>query len=476
MPLEQARRLFREYVQEVERFWTGDGVRQADKLRRKVGALSRRDGCRPEEVVDGVLQMADRRSRGRPPPIYVTGLGASGSHWLGAMLGELRGMVDAGEVYFSEPLLDSLEALAEEDRSYIADCLHLLHAWTTSKELVGARIVNSAAGAEKIPIYRSWDPDCLTIYLFRDPRDQVMSATFRKTEYRSFEAPEASDREYLISRCRRNRQDFLRYRQLAQRADLECRYEELRDDTVGLLQRLLLLTGLVYDDRQVERVVFEHRAKNIRSGLTRPRGSNLDLGGTALGWPSDASFDQKRVMHAELVEAVLGLGYPLGDCLGRHVDGSEAPDRTMRFADGEPHGSLWISDSDSSTWRYLAPAQGEVSVPAGASLLLRVAQIDPSSLEGLTRPEPGHLQSLCLAGNPAVADETVGWLPRLVGLRQLDLARTGVTDRALAPVAKLGDLRGLNLWETKVTEAAVRQLAAALPHCEVFHSWHNPPA
>src|SRR5688572_16296045 len=81
-----AKRVLATYVAEVERFWTGAGIRQARKLRSCLEKLARREGVSAAALLERVTEMADARRASRPPTVYVTGLGGSGSHWVAEML------------------------------------------------------------------------------------------------------------------------------------------------------------------------------------------------------------------------------------------------------------------------------------------------------------------------------------------------------------------------------------------------------
>lgn len=404
-----AEELFRTYVLDVESFWDDRMRRQADKLQRQVASIERQYGWKPTHVVDQVLALARSRRPTPPPAVYVTGLGSSGSHWLAGMLAELDGFVDVGEVYFSAALREALDGLStSEERLMVADAIQLLHGLPTRLDLGDATTVNSAAGAYELDLYRAWDPRAVVVYLYRDPRDQVLSAAFRKEEYRQYQAPEADDMEYLLGMCRRNRSDHERYLKISGTADHEVAYEQLRADAARPLRAIAASAGRPADDQQVENAVRRHDADAIRAGNVEVEG-NLDLGGRSRGWRQDTDRGLRAMMHAELAETIVSLGYPLVECL---PEGDEL---------GEP------------------------------------VRFDAHD---------GAAPVICAAGSTAVTDGVVAEILAYAPV-VLDLARTGVTDDAIADLVRCNSLRVVCLHGTSVGEEARRALREARPELTI---------
>ncbi|MDX1619907.1 MAG: sulfotransferase [Nitriliruptorales bacterium] len=404
-----AEELFRNYVLDADSFWSGKMLRQAEKLQRQVDALTDQLGCGPEGVAEAILAVA-RRRRPAPPGVYVTGLGSSGSHWLAGMLGELPGFVDVGEVYFSAELRDRLSAFDREDQQFVADAIQLLHG-LPGTEIEVESTVNSAAGAYELELYKTWDPRAVVVYLFRDPRDQVLSATFRKDEYRTYQAPSADDREYLLRMCARNRADHDRYRALDQRADHEVAYEDLRDDPIPHLTQIAALAGADVSETALSEVAFRHDAANIRAGRVADKG-NLDLGGESQGWRQDADRGLRELLHVELAEVIDALGYPLTECLAVADDV------------GDP---VRIGADDA------APG-GRVLCAAGSD-----------------RVDDGCVRSI-LTGQPRV----------------LDLSRTAVTEAIVDDLAAAEGLAAVGLVGTDISPERVARLERQRPDLDVL--------
>lgn len=124
-------------------------------------------------------------------------------------------------------------------------------------------------------------------------------------------------------------------------------------------------------------------------------------------------------------------------------------------------------------WEFVAVAHGDVAVPAGRDVALRIilkprpSELtspnlrdrcfpDPEDLTGLSGLDPNDLGMLFVEslGERTYADErVVRPLSRLTGLRMLRLGLTGVTDKGMEHLRSLRSLRSLELREPKVGDA-----------------------
>jgi hypothetical protein len=458
------------YLERPLDFWGADKPRHADKLTTKKQALARREDLAEADVIDAVLQMADRRSGDRPAPVYVTGLGGSGSHWVAGMLGDLGALTPAGEVYYPKALLTAMEALDDADQATVIDAVHLLHAWPRDPDVASSGIVNNAAGIAKAPTWKRWDPAAVVFHLVRDPRDQVMSVTYRKQGFRRYEDPEASDTEYLQRMTRRNARSYREYLAVADHVDVQWRYEDLCADPRPMLRQIRDQRRLAADEAVVEQVAVTHHADTIRAG-GGTRVSNLDSGGRSRPWHELADAVQHRVLHLALVDAVHGLGYAPGDCMGMALPDKmgmtlterQAPARRLTWS-GDAPGPAYRRET--GRWHRLPGVPG-VEVDAGVAVLARIGADDPGTVADVTAFDPSDVQVLCLAGNAEVDDAALDAVATLTGLVTLDLAGTAVTDAGLRALESLTGLLQLHLDETRTTPQGRRALIEQLPNLTI---------
>ncbi|HSK97205.1 MAG TPA: sulfotransferase [Euzebyales bacterium] len=450
------------YLADPAEFWGPDAPRHADKLVAKKRAVHERDGLSDADIVDAVVSMAAKRARGRPVPVYVTGLGGSGSHWVSGMLNDLGGLAAAGEVYVPQRLLDDLDALDDAEQACAVDAIHLLHAWPRTTDVWAAGIVNCAAGVGKLRLAKRWDPRAVGIYLVRDPRDQVLSVTFRKMGFRQYEDPEASDADYLRRMAERNLASYRQARSVSDLIDIRCRYEDLSDDPRPVLRQVLQVLGREIDETVVERVAVLHDAETIRAG----KGStitNLDEGGQSASWRT-VDPARQRTLHMHLVDVIHGLGYPPGDCMSPPLPDHALPTRTIRVPDGLA--GHWFERAD-DLWTPLEVSDGTVAPTGGTPVLLRVGS-GSGDLGALEHCGPDDIQALCVAANADVDDEALRHLRGLTGLRTLDLARTAVTDAGLDHLEPLAALQQVHLAGTATTAQGRARLAERMSQVTIW--------
>lgn len=75
----------------------------------------------------------------------------------------------------------------------------------------------------------------------------------------------------------------------------------------------------------------------------------------------------------------------------------------------------------------------------------------------------------------AVTDSGLRALTKLTELRSLNLYGTVITDRGLAHLATMKSLERITVWETKVTEEGVAKLRQALPNAKIVRVLVLPP-
>jgi hypothetical protein len=444
--------------------------RAAGMLQDRLASGSRALAMDADTVISRIVEVAAARAADRPPPIYVVGLGGSGSHWLTGMLGEILPAIDLGEVPMPADLAAQIDALPVEEQGFAVDCLHLCYASAsladaTSADLTAVRFLHSAVRVIE-PRHREWDPGCSVVYLLRDPRDQAACFAFRKRAFRQRHYPAASDDRYLAGCAANNARNFAEMRDSPVRPDFVCRYEELKSSAPEALERLCAAIGHPVEPEAAVRAAREHDAGPMRTGAL-PRKGNL-FAIESRGWREETDARQKLILHSYLAEVVTAAGYPADDCTGQPLtlhQGRGA--RRIRLDGPEGLGMLYTRDPNDdagATWSRLGEAKGEVAVDAEVELKLRVhEQASASSIQSLRTLPADALDSLCMAGNVNLDDDLLGSCTRsLRDLREIDLARTATTDRCIPTLASLSNLVGINVLGANLTTAGVSALEEKL--------------
>lgn len=445
--------LFEAYARDPRGYWMGQGgaERQSRKLHAFLHGRAKAFDVDAETALSQVEAAATARAAERPPPIYVMGIGGSGSHWLASMLSGLIESFKVGEVHIPTGLIRAMEPLPADEQGFLVDCVHLLHSRddlsNRTEAALRARVVNAADGVIH-PGFHAWDPRCCVIHLLRDPRDRTMSVTFRKPGFRKAQYPDLSDEEYLVHQARSAAQNFGAWQSAPLAPDFLCRYEELRASTVDVLERILAIVDERAEPDCLAQVTREHDASLIRSGAT-PSKANL-FPRASSGWREETDERQRALLHSRLTEVVTRAEYPADDCLGMSLEMPAPPKgRRLHFPEGSELGVLFARGPGPGgrAWSFLSEARGRVVIPDGSHIKLRVHEAaGPATLASLGRPALDALDSLCLSGNCDVDDELLAAvLPSLKGLQELDLSRTSVTDAALPALARLPRLQGVNL-------------------------------
>jgi hypothetical protein len=219
----------------------------------------------------------------------------SGSTWLSSMMGEIE-----GHEVWNEPLVGKLfgdlyyEGAAghQKVKQYILGDYHK-GSWLDSIQAfvlseAGARfpgvsekgylIIKEPNGSIGAPLLAEAMPESRVIFLVRDPRD-VAASGLDAARKGSWQYENAADRgwkrEALADNqpdvwVRRRAQNYVRHAGKASEAyeahkgpKALVRYEELRDDTLGTMQRLYATLGIEVGEEDLVRAVEKHAWENI---------------------------------------------------------------------------------------------------------------------------------------------------------------------------------------------------------------------
>jgi hypothetical protein len=306
-----AREVLIRYLLEPESFFRGIASRQAVKVRNALQVFQEKGISSPSVIADELLDRI-RVLRERPyRPFFVMGAGGSGSTWLGALLGDLAGFCYAGEVYTPLAIYCLYKFRKSPEINDLIWAVMLLPSWaaTELESPFNREFVNSGRSIARYAVYRQVWSKGRFVFLVRDPRDQVLSITYRKRSYRDTIAPGIHDLAYLKYNARKYMRIYRAFAKVRGDDIYLLRYEDLLKNTRGEVTKLLAWAQVDLPDRSLlSRVIDRHDAAKMRAGEVVWRG-NLDEGGKAEGWRELMTQREKNLVKPILQEAVEGLGY-----------------------------------------------------------------------------------------------------------------------------------------------------------------------
>ena len=251
----------------------------------------------------------------------------SGSTWLSSMMGEIE-----GHEVWNEPLVGKLfgdlyyvgAAGHQKVKHYILGDFHK-GSWLDSIQSfvlseAGARfpevaergylIIKEPNGSIGAPLLAEAMPASRVIFLVRDPRD-VAASGLDAARKGSWQYENAADRgwkrEALADNqpdvwVRRRVQNYMRHAGKAKEAyeahkgpKALVRYEELRDDTLGTMERLYTTLGIEVGGEDLVRAVDKHAWENIPE---KEKGQGkFYRKATPGGWREDLTPDQVAIVE-----------------------------------------------------------------------------------------------------------------------------------------------------------------------------------
>lgn len=445
------------YLLEPAPFWGDAASRHVQRIEASKQALRRRDGLDDRDIVGEVVSMAAKRRRQRPAPVYVTGLDPSGSRRVADMLAGLPGLVAVGAIDVPQRLLDELAALSSADQACAVDALALLHGWPRTAHVWAAHLVCESA-VHRLRQHSRRDPGTVGVHVARDPREQALASMLADGDDRH-RHDGVSDDERLRRTAARVAASFEQSRAVVDLIDVRCRFEDLMTDPRPLLRGVLQELQRPIDEAAVDRAATTSAlAGNAGNGVTA---IDVEPHDAVRRWRTAVDPARERVLHMYLADAIHGLGYPPGDCMGTPVPDHTLGTRTLRGAATAP-GPLY--QRVDGNWVRVDPRTP--TIDAGVPVMLRMA--DGSDLSALHAWAGDDLQALCLTGNASARDRALRPLAGLAGLRVLDLARTPVTDAGLEHVAGMTGLQQLHLASTATTAQGRATLARTLPQLTIW--------
>ncbi|WP_344760491.1 sulfotransferase [Luteimonas lutimaris] len=396
------------------------------KLNSVFAAARNRYGLAKDDLIETVVHAVGQRDPSAQRPVYLSNLGGCGSHWISRMMSQAAGLVDVGEVYVPVPWYASMLKLPLDVAARVLDGIELVHGLLYNGEpggFSGARTINSAHGYEKIAFHRALRPRAKVIHLIRDPRDRTMSVSFRKDEFRNYEAAGVGDHEYFLSKAVRSLSAWRKYDSLKEKADIEVRYEEFRANAADQLQVVLEALDAAPAKVLMNSVAYRNSPEFLRSG----RGSkadvgNLDQGGVAKSW-RELPVGLKRALHSIVAPALLGQGYSLCRCFPE--------DSSQGLKDGvglDKALSGWTPEGVYIDFRHRGEEEWTGASDVDPSRVDRVrirpsGRVVPAQVVKRLRP---WITDICAAGVKGFDDDSLVRMGRLPAVSRMDLARTSV--------------------------------------------------
>jgi Sulfotransferase family len=325
-------------------------------LRFEVGIIRGEDPGRPRDLLREQLASRDReisrlRARlaqggsdatagGIPPEhfIWVFGVARTGSSWLGAMMGDLDDHATWYEPYVGDVFGYAYYMRAGEQQRMREDYIlgdPYREAWIRSLRTFvlegadarfpelgenGYLVVKEPNGSVGAPLLVEALPESRVILLVRDPRDVVASllAAQRGGSWGAGEdaLADTDPDEFVRQRARMYDASFGKAWEAYEAHNgrkVATRYEDLRYDALGELQKIYSSLAIPIEEERLRRVVEKHAWENIperQKGPNKPRRKARPG-----GWREDLTPGQARMVE-EITTPVMNEFYPGWDRAG----------------------------------------------------------------------------------------------------------------------------------------------------------------
>jgi hypothetical protein len=284
------------------------GVTRAGEVSEPLQAWGHRDEQARRELERKDQELAELRARlarsgietgagGANPEkiVWIFGSGRTGSTWLSSMMGDIQGHALWGEPWVGTlfgNFYQSVDKRKHENdqfilgshreswlrsiRNFVLDAAAATFPDLARENYLVIKEPNGSIGA---PLLMEALPESRMIFLVRDPRDVISSSMDAKSEggwnyernkhlYQERGRPPADKDPYTFSKKRAK--NYMKVVGKAKEAydahrgpKVLVRYEELRSDTLGTMQRIYSTLGIEVDEEELARVVEKHSWENI---------------------------------------------------------------------------------------------------------------------------------------------------------------------------------------------------------------------
>ena len=329
--LKEAQRRLREKTQSLR-----EARRQAASKDRELARLKKRGASGSPDYQESVSPGYHLKPENL---IWIFGTGRSGNTWLSSMMGSL-----SGHAIWSEPRVGQLFGsfyydparnrqrksskfvLGDPSREIWLRAIRLFVLENVNSRFPDAGIrhlvIKEQPGSEGAPLLMEALPESRMILLIRDPRDVVASNldalqeggwSYRRRKLNKTQAARRDDGADL-SRALRLAEDYSTKVSKAKEAyeahqgpKALIKYEQLREDTLGTMQRLYSSLGIAISEQELARVVEGHSWENIPE--EKKGEGQFYRKGTPGSWREDLSADEVRIVEqatAPLLNAFYG--------------------------------------------------------------------------------------------------------------------------------------------------------------------------
>ena len=296
-----------------------EGGRPPDLLREQLAARDREISWLRARLAAGD---SDASTHGIPPGhfIWVFGVARTGSSWLGAMMGDLDDHATWYEPYVGDVFGYAYYMRAGEQQRGREDYIlgdPYREVWIRSLRTfvldgAGARfpelgekgylVVKEPNGSVGAPLLVEALPESSVILLVRDPRDVVASllAAQKRGSWGAGDDPlaDTDPDAFVQQRARMYAASFGKAWEAYQEhkgRKVVTRYEDLRYDTLGELEKIYSALGIPVEGGQLRMVVEKHAWENIpqrQKGPNKPRRKARPG-----GWQEDLTPQQARMVE-----------------------------------------------------------------------------------------------------------------------------------------------------------------------------------
>lgn len=245
---DRALEIIKKYVFNPEHYWPKDihfHRRNIQKITSSVGSIDKSKQAYHASII---LEELEARNRAATPSLFITSCGASGCHFAGSILGDLKDFSFIKEVYFPNCLIE--EALSFADMKYgqllfdLVGYIHTQRSATTNERTIPVNIMHHRQDTD-INTLRALCKRASFFLLLRNPYDIAISRAFRKQDYKNIVSPESDEFDYLNTQSKNVGSFFSQIE--ATKYDGIIRYEQLVNDPCWTLGDALKLADINFN-------------------------------------------------------------------------------------------------------------------------------------------------------------------------------------------------------------------------------------